>query len=100
MVMQVKIKTACKESMGLYSTFLKSIFNKLNYNFSAVGLPTEFRRITLLKSPHVFKKHKEQFEMRTYKQVFTIKENVSTSALKFLLLNKPKLVHLKLKAQI
>ncbi len=86
--------------MGLYNTFLKSIFTKLNYNFSAIGLPTTIKRITLLKSPHVHKKAKEQFEIRTYKQVFVVREDVNTNCLKFLMLNKPKQVNLKIVAQI
>ena len=39
-----------------------------------VPLPTEIRRYTVLRGPHVDKKSREQFEMRTHKRVIDIFE--------------------------
>lgn len=39
-----------------------------------IPLPTAISRYTVLKSPHVDKKSREQFEMRTHKRVLDILE--------------------------
>ena len=37
-----------------------------------VPLPTELRRYTVLRGPHVDKKSREQFEIRTHKRILDI----------------------------
>lgn len=37
-----------------------------------IPLPTEINRYTVLRSPHVNKKSREQFEMRTHKRMIDI----------------------------
>ena len=37
-----------------------------------IPLPTGMRRFTVLRSPHIDKKSREQFEMRTHKRLFDI----------------------------
>ena len=37
-----------------------------------IPLPTGMRRFTVLRSPHIDKKSREQFEMRTHKRVLDI----------------------------
>ncbi len=39
-----------------------------------IPLPTRIERYTVLRSPHVNKKSREQFEMRTHKRVIDIYE--------------------------
>jgi small subunit ribosomal protein S10 len=39
-----------------------------------IRLPTRIERFTVNRSPHVDKKSREQFEMRTHKRVIQIKE--------------------------
>lgn len=39
-----------------------------------VPLPTRIERFTVLRSPHIDKKSREQFEMRTHKRVIEIRE--------------------------
>lgn len=39
-----------------------------------VPLPTRIERYTVLRSPHIDKKSREQFEMRTHKRLIDIKE--------------------------
>jgi len=39
-----------------------------------VPLPTEINRYTVLRSPHIDKKSREQFEMRTHKRLIDIVE--------------------------
>ena len=40
-----------------------------------IPLPTSLNRFTVLKGPHVDKKSREQFEMRTHKRVLDIIES-------------------------
>ena len=37
-----------------------------------IPLPTNIRRMTVLRSPHIDKKSREQFEMRTHKRLLDI----------------------------
>ena len=37
-----------------------------------IPLPTEINRFTVLRSPHIYKKSREQFEMRTHKRLVDI----------------------------
>ena len=39
-----------------------------------VPLPTRIERYTVLRSPHIDKKSREQFEMRTHKRIIYISE--------------------------
>jgi len=38
----------------------------------SIPLPTNMRRFTVLRSPHIDKKSREQFEMRTHKRLLDI----------------------------
>ncbi len=42
--------------------------------FGPIPLPTRIERYTVLRSPHIDKKSREQFEMRTHKRVIDIIE--------------------------
>lgn len=37
-----------------------------------IPLPTRINKVTVLRSPHVYKKSREQFEMRTHKRLIDI----------------------------
>ena len=37
-----------------------------------IPLPTRIQRVTVLRSPHIDKKSREQFEVRTYKRLLDI----------------------------
>ncbi len=43
-----------------------------------IPLPTRINKFTVLRSPHVYKKSREQFEMRTHKRLIDILEPSST----------------------
>ena len=80
------------DSLNIYLKYLKFILNKNNVKISVLHLPTKIKRITLLKSPHVYKKAKEQFEKRTFKKIVYI--DTSVENVKLFLTNKPKSVFL------
>lgn len=94
---QIKITALNSNSFKIYIFFLNKVFSNLHFNFSIIKLPATKKRITLLKSPHVNKKAREQFEIISYKALIVIKENVTLSILRLLLLNKPATIQIKLK---
>jgi ribosomal protein S10 len=90
------IQSTNKNVLLSYKNFLISIFDKSCINYS-IFLPTKKKKITLLKSPHVYKKAKEQFEVRYYKSVTSLSFEFSTKSLRCLFLNKPSSINLKIK---
>ena len=94
---QIKIQSLNKQSTLLYQIFLKKILDKTNVKYSIFNLPLKQKRITLLKSPHVNKSAREQFEIKVYCFILQTNEKINSYLLKFLLLNKPKSVNLFLK---
>lgn len=55
-----------------FSTKLKNLFSLIG-DCSIVKLPIKIQKFTLLRSPHVNKKAREQFEIRTYKRLILVK---------------------------
>ena len=94
---QIKIKSLHKESIKLYVKFLEKVLDKIRVNYSIVNLPKKKNRITLLKSPHVNKSAREQFEIRYYSTLFQINSNIDSKILELLLINKPKSVSINVK---
>jgi ribosomal protein S10 len=94
---QLKLKSVYKESLLLYTQFLSFFLKKLFVNISIFTLPKKRKKITLFKSPHVNKKAKEHFEVFYYQVLITIKEPISLEKIKYLFLNKPKSIQVKIK---
>src|SRR5262245_17328590 len=65
-----------------------------------VPLPTHIERITLLRSPHVDKKSREQFEIRTHKRIIDITEPSSKTIDELRNLNMPAGVDIRVKAML
>lgn len=83
--------------INIYLTFLLSIFKKLDIKYKCIKIPLLSKKITILKSPHVNKKAREQFELKIFKKTIIIYSNLKLKILKFLILNKPKFIKLKLR---
>lgn len=96
-MLQIKLKSLNKESIIFYKIFIGKIFNKLKISFNHIDLPNKKKRITLLKSPHVNKSAREQFQITTYKTLILIKDKISLNQLKLIVLNKPKTVKISVK---
>ena len=62
-----------------------------------IPLPTERRVTTVIKSPHVFKKAREQFEMRTHKRLIDITEPTPKTVDSLMNLNLPAGVDIEIK---
>ena len=63
-----------------------------------IPLPTRIERFTVLRSPHIDKKSREQFEMRTHKRVIDIFEPTSRTVEALNRLVVPAGVFIKIKA--
>lgn len=62
-----------------------------------IPLPTKIERYTVLKSPHVDKKSREQFEIRTHKRLLDVVEPTAKTIDELRKLNLPAGVDIKIK---
>ena len=63
-----------------------------------IPLPTRMERYTVLRSPHVDKKSREQFEIRTHKRLIDIIEPTPKTVDALNKLNMPAGIEVKIKA--
>jgi len=63
-----------------------------------IPLPTRIERYTVLSSPHIDKKSREQFEMRTHKRIIDISEPTSRTVEAINRIQVPAGVFVKIKA--
>ncbi len=66
--------------------------------FGPVPLPTRVERYTVLRSPHVDKKSREQFEIRTHKRLIDIVEPTAKTMDALNKINMPAGIEIKIKA--
>ncbi len=95
---KIRIKSSCNYNLKAYCFYLESTFKNLDLDYSFFFFPKEEKKITLLKSPHVYKKAKEQFKLTTFKAIISIKEHKNLNKLIPLLINKPKAISIKIKS--
>lgn len=62
-----------------------------------IPLPTDRNLQTVIRSPHVFKKSREQFEMRTHKRLIDITEPTAKTVDSLMNLNLPAGVDIEIK---
>ncbi len=62
-----------------------------------IPLPTRIERYTVLRSPHIDKKSREQFEIRTHKRLMFISEPTATTIDAITTLNLPAGVDIRIK---
>ena len=63
-----------------------------------IPLPTRINKFTVLRSPHVDKKSREQFEIRTHKRLIDITEPTSKTVNAISNVTMPAGVHITVKA--
>lgn len=66
--------------------------------FGPIPLPTRIERYTVLRSPHVNKKSREQFEIRTHKRIIDIEDPTAQTVDALHRLVMPAGVDIKIKA--
>ena len=95
--LKIVAKTCNPAILNLYVFFLKKVFYDLGVPFSIFHLPIKKKRITLLKSPHVNKTAREQFEIKYYKVCLKLRFPIKFSILKWVWLSKPSVLRIKIK---
>ena len=93
---QLNIQTLDKNSFAFYIEFLKKVLKTLNLKYSLSYLPKKKKRLTVLKSPHVNKTAREQFEIKYFNCCIQL-ENINSIVIKWILCNKPSTLHIILK---
>ncbi|MCR4293765.1 MAG: 30S ribosomal protein S10 [Candidatus Kuenenia sp.] len=66
--------------------------------FGPVPLPTRIERYTVLRSPHIDKRSREQFEIRTHKRLIDILEPTAKTMDALNRINMPAGIEIKIKA--
>jgi ribosomal protein S10 len=91
---KIIVKSNNKNLLECYVRYLKTVI-KIK-EISIVWLPKTIKKITLLKSPHVYKKTKAQYQKVTCKCLIEIKKDIFYSKLIFILRNIPKSIAFKI----
>lgn len=71
----LRFQTFDKEKAKTFRKVLNNLAKVKNLQVSSISLPIEKKKFTLLKSPHVNKKAKEQYEIRFYNGLILLKGN-------------------------
>ena len=69
----LRFQTFDKERAKTFRKVLNNLANVKNFQVSSISLPIEKKKFTILKSPHVNKKAKEQYEIRFYNGIILLK---------------------------
>ena len=85
------LTSSCRKLIDLLQT------NDVN-KFSTVSLPTDKRIYCVLRSPHVDKKSREQFEIRTHKRLMDILDPTAETVDALMRLDLPAGVDVEIKA--
>lgn len=95
-MINLNIKSLDRNSILLYKAFIVASLNKFNVSFNIVSLPGRRVRTALLKSSHVDKKSREQFQLTSHRLIFRVKIKLNSLILRSIVLNKPKTVKVAL----
>ena len=74
---RIRIRMEAYDHQALDASAQEIVDHAKRTNASVCGpipLPTRIERFTVLRSPHIDKKSREQFEMRTHKRIIDIYE--------------------------
>jgi small subunit ribosomal protein S10 len=70
---QLKLKSFDHTLINLLIFLLKDIMVALNYkDFKQIALPSQCKKITVIRSPHIHKKSRDQFQIKTYKRFLEV----------------------------
>jgi ribosomal protein S10 len=99
MKIQILIRSLDNITLSLYLNLLKTLLkNFKTAQFITYKMPVSRKKISLLKSPHIYKKAFEQFELKVHTVLIELKtQRISNMIMKFILINKPKNTTLKIK---
>ena len=79
--LEIEVKGHDQAVMNSYEKFVSMAAKELDVNISKIWTPPKFiKRYTLLKSVHIYKKHRVQYEMRTYFRVIQLEHVTGSTA--------------------
>lgn len=79
MALSIKLSAFDTSSLnGAINTLLK-LSNDCKLKSSVTPLPSKIQKFTVLRGPHVNKKAREQFEMRTHSKLLVLKTSTSAA---------------------
>ncbi|XP_028402990.1 28S ribosomal protein S10, mitochondrial-like [Dendronephthya gigantea] len=80
----IEIKGNDEAVLDSYSQFITKAAACLKIKTNQIALPRNIERYTILKSPHIYKKHRVQYEIRTHRLLIQFKELTGTTSDVFL----------------
>ena len=101
MAQRIRIRIEAYESKSIEQASMDIVNSAKRTGAKVSGpirLPTRIERLTVLSSPHVDKKAREQFEIRTHKRIIYITEPTSKTIDELRTLNVPAGVNIRVKA--
>jgi len=97
---EIKIRMEAYDYESLDSSALEIVDTAKRTGAKVAGpvpLPTRIERYTVLRSPHIDKKSREQFEIRTHKRLIYIREPTPKTVDALSKLNMPAGVDIRIK---
>jgi len=93
----LKILSYNLNTLNLFISFLKNLFKKYRLKYNLFYFKKKIKTAIFLKSPHVHKKAREQFQLIKFfgSITFYILESQVVNLISFLKLNAPKAISLK-----
>lgn len=92
----LKIYSSNNKQLDVFILFVKKLLSHTQTQFRFIKLPTKKKRLNLLRSPHVYKKSQEHFEINTFKGCFIINQKYKPQLLSILSINKSELIKIKI----
>ncbi|KAK2560987.1 putative 28S ribosomal protein S10 [Acropora cervicornis] len=84
-LISIKVKGIDEAVLKSYTEFITMAAGHLKLDISErIILPTSIQRHTVLKSPHIYKKHRAQYEVRTHARLLQVKNVTGDTADTFL----------------
>lgn len=83
LISQLTVKVRCTDEAVLdsYTQFMQRAATVLNVDVSKkIIIPIHIEKRTLLKSPHIYKKHRVQYELRTHARMLQMRELTGDTA--------------------
>lgn len=91
----IKLKSFESNQLKKSSLYIKNILTLIfHFNVSEVSLPVKRRFITIMKSPHKYKKAREQYQQLIYKKLLIIELNEKNQYFMNIISNICKNIHL------
>ena len=92
------LKSFNNTNINLFLNFLIKKFNNyLGYKFNIIRLPKTIKKYTVLRSPHINKKAREQFQLCSYKRLLDIYSTTSKTVDALMKLELPSGVEVEIK---